>query len=141
MGPEEKAALLGALSVIGSCVVTVGGKSMWPFIRSGDRVKIVPRSGEPEPGSVAALFCEDRLLVHRIVQCSSQGFLLAGDSSPGSFSRVAVNDIAGIVVSCERAGRWRSAWLHPPLSRFAVMLGYLLRFLVSAKERLPIHTK
>jgi hypothetical protein len=140
MTPEEKAAFLEALSTFGSCELTANGRSMWPIIRPGDRLKIVARFGNPKTGSVAAVFVGNQLQVHRIVRCTSQikpdawTVRLAGDSSPGSFSRFEWGEIAGIVVSGDRSGKRFSAWFHPPLSQVAIALGYLLRMLVSIKQ-------
>jgi hypothetical protein len=130
--PEQKAAFLESLAQNASCTITAHGASMWPFIRTGDRVMIACRTGRLLPGSVAAVFCGDQLIVHRIVGFggrfeSGRYVWIAGDSSTGSRTRVFPEEIVGIAVSLERAGRRHFQWLNPPLSIVALALGAALR--------------
>lgn len=60
------------------------GRSMEPFIRSGDTVSIAPFSpSQPQLGDVLAFLhpLDDRLLVHRLIQIKGNKFLMKGDNT------------------------------------------------------------
>jgi hypothetical protein len=137
--PEHKAAFLEAISRTGSCAIRVEGKSMWPFIRSGDLVTIVPCKKIPVIGSVAAVFNNDQCIVHRVVKrCKRSGAMgevwICGDSSPGSQSRIPPGEIVGIVSLLERNGTRHTCWLRPPLSLAALLIGRIMRALIVIRD-------
>ena len=59
------------------------GRSMEPFIRSGDTVSIAPFSpSQPQLGDVLAFLhpLDDRLLVHRLIKKDGGKYLVKGDN-------------------------------------------------------------
>jgi hypothetical protein len=87
-----------------------GGTSMTPFIRDGDIITIAPLAGRvPRLGEVVAFGGWDEnhsgLVIHRIVGCSGQGFIVQGDGSACTSEFVALEQILGLVIRVERHGR------------------------------------
>lgn len=85
---------------------TARGYSMLPFIRDGDTVTLAPFDSIPETGQVIALSdpATRRLVVHRLVAKTPEGFVVKGDNSnvaDGVFTRA---HLLGRVVLIERAG-------------------------------------
>jgi hypothetical protein len=86
----------------------VDGRSMLPFIRPGDVVRLRPlASWEPKPGDVVAVrgMPGGGLLVHRVVRSRDGLFLLRGDNSTVANGDHAAGQILGIVDAVERNGR------------------------------------
>jgi hypothetical protein len=133
MLPEQKVGLLEALAAHGLCEVRVAGRSMLPFIKTGDVVTIKRSEGSHRIGSVVALFIKDQLIIHRIVKVEKTGTLLiCGDSSAGSETSVMPSEIIGTVVSLKRNGKIHSRWLKPPLSLIALIVGLIIKTLLRA---------
>jgi hypothetical protein len=144
MVPDQKAALLAALALSGSCQVTLEGRSMWPFIRSGDRVTIKKQNALPPVGSVVAVFSGEQLVIHRLLKqrrgTDATGEVwIRGDSSPGSTARIPAAWIIGRVASLRRNGRVRTFWITPPFSLLALPLGTILCILVRIKMSFRPH--
>jgi hypothetical protein len=137
--PEHKAAFLEAISRNGSCTIRVEGRSMWPFIKSGDLVTIVPCKKMPVIGSAVAVFNHDQCIVHRVVKRREHpGAIgevwICGDSSPGFHVRIPPDEIVGIVSSLERNGTRQTHWLRPPLSLAALLIGRIMRTLIVIRD-------
>jgi hypothetical protein len=137
--PEHKAAFLEAIIRSGSCALRVEGQSMWPFIKSGDLVTIVPCKKMPDIGSVAAVFDHDQCIIHRVVKRRKRpGAIgevwICGDSSPGSTARIPADEIVGIVSSLERNGTRQTRWLRPPLFLAALLMGRIMRSLIVIRD-------
>lgn len=79
------------------------GKSMFPFVQSGDIITIAPVTEIIEYGDiVAAITDTHRIIIHRVVGQRSGQFLLKGDNSihdDGYFYR---NNIIGKLVEIQR---------------------------------------
>jgi hypothetical protein len=82
------------------------GFSMFPFIRDGDNLTIAPTPARLHLGDVVAFIQPDnkRLLVHRIVQVSAQGYLTKGDNSTAADGTLSREFILGCVLWVERQG-------------------------------------
>jgi len=91
----------------GSFRFQASGFSMSPFIQDGDTLTITPAPAQLRPGDVVAFRqpSTNRLLVHRIVQVSAQGFLTKGDNSTGTDGFVEREGIIGRVLQVERHGK------------------------------------
>ena len=86
----------------------VDGRSMLPFIRPGDVVRLRPLTGyEPKLGDVVAVrgMPGGGLLVHRIVRIRGGMYLLRGDNTSMANGEHARSEILGVVGSVERDGR------------------------------------
>jgi hypothetical protein len=89
----------------GSAWLTVGGKSMWPFIRSGDEVKImrtIPAS--LRYGEIIAVMADTRILVHRFRKSVAGQITIRGDFYPDSIHTLPADDLLGTVVKVRRKG-------------------------------------
>ncbi len=87
-----------------------GGGSMFPFIRDGDVISILPLlEKEPRLGDVVA-FClpgHERLLVHRVVGRTENDWILKGDNYPYGMldGPIQKENLLGMVSRIERKGR------------------------------------
>ena len=83
------------------------GFSMMPFIRSGDVITIAPAPARIRFGDVVAFESSSsgKLVVHRIVRVSSDGYIIKGDNSPESDAGVPGSRILGRVARVERRGK------------------------------------
>lgn len=82
--------------------VVVGGESMWPLVRSGERVRIEPAIA-PRRGLLGAVLLGGHLVVHRIVAMNDSWCTLLGDLG-GSPARIPQTDLLGVVVELETRG-------------------------------------
>jgi hypothetical protein len=139
MDQTQKKMFLDSLSAFGSCEITASGESMKPFIRPGDSVFIVRTSHPVPPGHAIAFFNNDQLIIHRVyaVRKSQDGkriYRIWGDSSPGSHGEIASGSVAGRVHHIVRKGGKHSLWFRYPFCIVALLLGPLLRTIVTIKE-------
>ncbi len=87
----------------GPLLFVVLGSSMEPTFRAGERVQIRPlKEDEPKCGQVAAYYREI-LTTHRYVE---EG-VCRGDNMLNADPPISTEDIVGIVIAVERAGRLR----------------------------------
>lgn len=99
---------------------------MYPFIRSGDILKIAPIGAEEiKPGDVIFYrFGDERIAAHRVLKRSIRSgrivFIVKGDSVPDSGQNVYSNDVLGRVITIERGDR--SIVLDSGLNRFVSIL-------------------
>ncbi len=86
---------------------TAPGFSMTPFIRDGAVLTIAPAPAQVRLGEVVAYVrphCS-KLVVHRIVGISLDGYLIKGDNAPEPDARVMRASIIGRVVRVEHGGK------------------------------------
>jgi signal peptidase I len=83
------------------------GFSMTPFIRSGDVITVAPTPARVRIGDVVAFQLPEsgKLVVHRVVAVSRDGFTIKGDNSPLSDARVPAPSILGRVARVERGSK------------------------------------
>ena len=76
------------------------GNSMFPFIKDGDVVTVLPYGDKtPEPGDVAAFIDSDteKLIVHRILSFHSNNFTAKGDNCLRTDAKQPQNNILGYI--------------------------------------------
>jgi signal peptidase I len=96
------------------------GFSMHPFICDGDIITIEAVSGRLYSGDVVA-FKEPfngKLIVHRIVHISHEGYLIKGDNNSFFDGRISGESIIGRVIRVKHGGREVMAGLGP--ERFVI---------------------
>jgi len=101
-GNAERSALVAeALRLSGRLRLQVHGESMLPALWPGDVVEIASCSIEDvRPGEIVLARRDGRLFLHRLVStCKPDGFLLRGDSMPGSDPHFPVEALLGRLVS------------------------------------------
>ena len=100
-GNAERSALVAdALRLSGRLRLQVHGESMLPVLWPGDVVEIASCSLEDvRPGEIVLARRVGRLFLHRLVSCKPDGFLLRGDSMPGSDPRFPADALLGRLVS------------------------------------------
>jgi hypothetical protein len=85
------------------------GDSMFPTIRSGERVEVAPLRGAlPRPGDVILVRAVRGLTAHRVVEVQGHSILMRGDHAVGNDPILDSQAILGIVTGVEREGRLRS---------------------------------
>ena len=94
----------------GMILLPVKGRSMWPFIREGDLVKIKPAKAHPiRIGDIAVCRKDSKIIIHRVMWKQKLNgewrFLTKGDASLGFDKETGGADILGIVTAIERSGR------------------------------------
>jgi hypothetical protein len=82
------------------------GFSMFPFICHGDIVTISPVISKISSGKIIAIFNEqNHLLIHRIIEITSEKVLTKGDNSDEIDGWVTQNEILGVVVKVEHQSK------------------------------------
>ena len=107
-GNVERSALVAeALRLSGRLRLQVHGESMLPALWPGDVVEIASCSLEDlRPGEIVLARRDGRLFLHRLVSTRKpDGFLLRGDSMPGSDPQFPAEALLGRLVS--KAGETR----------------------------------
>ena len=76
-------AFLPALLRQDGFVLGVGaGTSMYPYIKPGDYLVIDPTPESIDLGEVVAYYHEGKLIGHRVVAITDEGYILKGDNNP-----------------------------------------------------------
>jgi len=98
---ERSALVAEALRLSGRLRLQVHGESMLPALWPGDVVEIASCSLEDVwPGEIVLARRDGRLFLHRLVStCKPGGFLLRGDSMPGSDPQFPAEALLGRLVS------------------------------------------
>jgi|GEM_PF-6718172 len=99
----DKKALYFSLQERGWVRIKVGGYSMWPALRNGQEVYLISRSPHWCLGRIAAVFCQNQLIVHRVIWplfLKSKQVWLMGDQGEVAPAPVIREEIVGWV-SCE----------------------------------------
>jgi hypothetical protein len=84
------------------------GHSMWPFIKNGDRVRILPLDAHTRAtlGPGAVVLCESPrgLILHRVIAKSGDALQLKGDGLPAPDGLVHADDLLGVLAPtpCDR---------------------------------------
>lgn len=85
-----------------------GGVSMWPFIRNGDIITLIPATQRSiENGDILAYKSShnNKLTVHRMIAKRGNQYLIKADNSTKSDGWVIEEKILGIVVRVERKNK------------------------------------
>jgi len=98
---ERSALVADALRLSGRLRLQVHGESMLPALWPGAVVEIASCSLEDvRPGEIVLARRDGRLFLHRLVStCKPQGFLLRGDSMPGSDPQFPAEALLGRLVN------------------------------------------
>ena len=131
-GPEGRLLLQRALEE-GPVEIRVLGVSMRPLLRAGDRIRLDRRA--PRRGDVALVEVSERVMLHRLVRCRRDRWLVRGDARSSSDGWIAAHQILAIATARRREddtrpnARWKRLD-HPParaLGLIAASLGRLAR--------------
>lgn len=109
--------------------ISVMGRSMRPFFRSGQTIELKPI--QPEAlfvGSVImARIAPERYAVHRILEIDGEHITMMGDGNIVGKERVHSTDIFGYVECTERHLRWARLWRRLlPLRRYLLAVDRVL---------------
>lgn len=140
----HKEMLLASLEKFNSCDVTVGGTSMWPFIKSGDTVLITKKNFKPSLGKVVAFFIDDQLITHRIIWYKKKDpehwdIWVHGDGCPHSVSKIDSNQIIGTVKHIKRKNRIISRSFNDFFRYFTIPIGFLIQMLIAFKSVVKVY--
>ncbi len=81
------------------------GSSMHPFVKGGDLIVVSPlKTRSPVLGDVVAFVQAERLVVHRVIAVSGNGYFMKGDATEGRDGPVPVASVLGLVTRVEREG-------------------------------------
>lgn len=96
--------------------IPVRGASMWPALRAGDALELVPLDGPVSPGDVVLARMAPGLVAHRVLAVSADRVLLQGDACPSPDGWVARAQLVGRAGRVRRRARVlsRSAWDRGP---------------------------
>ncbi len=104
----------------------VGGQSMRPAVRDGERVRVRSiRAGDVRRGAVLLYRGPDRLILHRLVRMEEGMCLMAADASGRDMQSIPREDVIGAAEWVERGGR--RIRLDIPFARLKGLLLYYLR--------------
>lgn len=98
------------------------GGSMWPFLRDGDVLTVLPLDRPARLGEVLAVRRGDELVVHRAVRVRGRFAELQGDALSRSDGSFAAADLLGRVVLLRRGAK-----SHAPATLFPLLAAPLLR--------------
>ena len=121
------------------------GTSMGQTLPSGSRIRIHPLHVEQyDVGQVVAFVSGDRLLAHRVVCCTRQGFLTRGDNRSWCDLPVPFDDVLGAVKQRWTEGKWQDFHEDPHAlskrSRSARVAEAMLRACMRIDIRLARHS-
>ncbi len=89
--------------------IPVKGRSMLPFLRSGDKVLIEPlRTDLIRKGSIVLSETAYGVVLHRIVRIKGSSIWLAGDANLVQEEEVCQQDIMGVVKAVCRENQWNN---------------------------------
>lgn len=145
LNPEELANLINAAVADGTTICfNAPGKSMAPFIQSGDKIFVAPvEKGSIHTGDIVAFVHPEsrRVLAHRVVRISEGNFFCKGDNvSAGGDGWITYQDVLGRVVRVQREEKVHHLGLGPEKWIIALLssgnkLVSLLNFLRRIKWR------
>lgn len=93
--------------------VLTRGHSMWPSVRDGAVVTVLPLLGAPRVGDLVLVATPTRLVLHRVIACDTRGIVTKGDAAPHDDGRVPREAILGRLPA-----RWDDP-LRAVVSRYA----------------------
>lgn len=94
-----------------SFILTARGRSMWPFLKDGTRIRLwkIDSKRQPEIGDVAAIKYRNGLLVHRILRIRGRGddreYFAKGDRRLAGDGWVGKDRMMGIMIRGKRYQR------------------------------------
>ncbi len=99
--------LLKKLSSAGSSIGVYGniqGGSMLPWIKNGDKIKIIPITSKIEKGDIIAFYhgSPARFVAHRVIKTTPYQTITKGDNCMAEDSPLTDEDIAGKIVEIYR---------------------------------------
>ncbi len=120
---ERSALAAETLRTAGSLRLHLRGESMLPVLWPGDLADIQSCTLEDvEPGDIVLALRDGRFFLHRLLVRQSNGFLLRGDSMPGSDPAFSPDALIGKLVCCQGQGHVRQLGA----SSWSRAIGYIL---------------
>ncbi len=103
----------------------VSGSSMWPAVRSGQVVTVVPCGADLRVGDVVLLAGHDVVVLHRITRLTASAVLTKGDACPDADGWVPRAEVLGRLERrpWDRLLAWSAPWLGRLLVRAAAVRG------------------
>jgi hypothetical protein len=98
--PSSDAAVSLAIELLRSgreVTLTNLSGSLWPMVRVGEALTLVPLSHTPEVGALLAVERRGRIVVHRLVATQGERLLLKGDANAHTDEPVTRDDVLGTV--------------------------------------------
>lgn len=138
---EEFLSLLGEISdKVEYIRMQVKGGSMYPFIRSGEWVKLEPASNcrNIKKGEMILFSKEGNIYAHRVVNKREDFVIAKGDLSFGNEGNIPIDDVLAKIVSVQRNGR--DILLNSGLNRFIGIFmadfGFILQYIFLAIRKI-----
>jgi len=123
--------------------INTRGSSMFPLIRTGDRIIVSPEKN-PGIGDIIVFKRNDEMVCHRLVRVFEKDniiyFQTRGDSFFGLDEPVTVDQILGKVIRVEREDVYfvrRILLLFYPALRFGKLNAFVISALIRIKKYLP----
>lgn len=117
-----------------SFYMQVKGGSMYPFVRNGDSIEVLPLKQEYnniKKGEIILFTRNNYFYVHRVIKKAGDNFITKGDFSFGTDGNIPKNDIFARVISVQRNGR--KIHLHSKLNSFIGLFmasfGFFLQYI------------
>lgn len=89
-------------------VVVLHGNSMWPALRSGQRIRISPwqaAARDLRGKMVAFALDSDRIVVHRVVRTEGDMLITQGDAVEKTRERIPLSSVLGVAAPAQRPTR------------------------------------
>lgn len=138
---EEFLSLLGEISDKAKYIrMQAKGGSMYPFIKSGEWVKLEPVSNchNIKKGEMILFFKDGNIYAHRVVKKREASVIAKGDLSFGNEGDIPINDVLARIVSVQRNGR--DILLNSGLNRFIGIFmadfGFILQYIFLAIRKI-----
>lgn len=98
MNSKAKNIIAVCLNEYGYVDLVARGKSMYPAIKDGDTVRIIPREKYNENEIIAFWNKHEKIVIHRIIIASNDRFFTKGDNNTEFDRIVRKNDVLGVVL-------------------------------------------
>lgn len=73
------------------------GDRMWPALRDGSRLQVMPVAGDPVAGQIVLCNLQGVLDILRVVEARPEGLVLAGDADAGATINIGPDQVLGII--------------------------------------------
>lgn len=139
---ERSGLVTDALRLGGHVRLRVHGESMLPTLWPGDVVEIASCApADIQSGEVALAFRDGRFFLHRLVSpCTPNGFLLRGDSMPGTDSRFSPESLLGRLVSTDSGRSFAPSILSRAMGRLLCHFDFARRVALNLHQRRNLST-